>query len=95
MFLFLEECFCIGSLVPTKAVLYWLILGTCEGSIFHRFYDLKLRIASKYLSVVQVTDELHSTQSPKHDRLGFMDPAYTVDRLLPYGFNLSCRGYGL
>ena len=38
-----RRVFCIGSLVPTKAVLYWLILGTCEGSISHRFYDLKVR----------------------------------------------------
>ena len=29
-----------------------------------------------------------------NDRLGFTGPAYSVDRLLPYGFNLSCRGMG-
>ena len=43
MSLSLKECSVLGVLVPTKAVLYWLILGTCEGSISHRFYDLTVR----------------------------------------------------
>ena len=35
--------FCIRSLALTKAALYQLILGICEGSISHMFYNLKVR----------------------------------------------------
>ena len=37
MSLLLEECSVLGVLVATKAVLYRLILSTCEGSISHEF----------------------------------------------------------
>ena len=48
MSLLLEECSVLGVLVPTKAVLYWLILGTCEGSISHGVFMIQqLGIVSK------------------------------------------------
>ena len=51
MSLLLEECSVLGVLVPTKAVLYQLILGTCEGSISHGFYDLTVRNCFKHITM--------------------------------------------
>ena len=53
-----EECSVLGVLVPTKAVLYRLILSTCEGSISHWFFMIQqLGIVSKHHNMAQITDE--------------------------------------